>query len=269
MLEQIPPFTIYNTLLKYRDFLQNAITEKEKKLKTAPEGHIRTIKHRNSFQYYLVTTRAHSNGTYLPRSKFNLVKKIFQRDYDKAILPELKSKLNTLNQFLQTAPDKFYSTYETFSQNKQTLITPVTLSDKQYTEIWLSREFTPKQSHSDTKIHTTSFGLNVRSKSEALIAEALLRNNIPFYYEYPLVTKSIGTIYPDFFCLNLRTRQEFYWEHFGMIDDLAYAISTTRKISIFQNEGFFPGKNLIISFETADYPITSHSIQKLIETYLK
>ena len=29
----------------------------------------------------------------------------------------------------------------------------------------------------------------------------------------------------DFICLNLRTRQEFIWEHFGMMNDAEYASS--------------------------------------------
>ena len=40
-------------------------------------------------------------------------------------------------------------------------------------------------------------------------------------------------LHPDFYCLNLRTRQEFAWEHFGMMDDPDYASTTAEKLRLY------------------------------------
>ena len=38
------------------------------------------------------------------------------------------------------------------------------------------------------------------------------KHNVPYHYEAPLYLKGRGIIHPDFTVLNIRTRQEYYWE---------------------------------------------------------
>ena len=64
-------------------------------------------------------------------------------------------------------------------------------------------------------------GERVRSKSEVIIADILKNNGIPYRYEYPVLINR--NIHPDFCCLNVRTRKEYFWEHFGKMDDIEYA----------------------------------------------
>ncbi len=65
------------------------------------------------------------------------------------------------------------------------------------------------------------------------------------------------------------TRQEFAWEHFGMMDDQEYAARATEKLGLYAENGFFPGKNLIITMETSAKPLSSKLLKSLIKTYLK
>lgn len=39
------------------------------------------------------------------------------------------------------------------------------------------------------------------------------RNRIPYKYECPLYLKGVGTVYPDFTFLSLKTGQEIYWKN--------------------------------------------------------
>ena len=71
-----------------------------------------------------------------------------------------------------------------------------------------------------------------------------------------------------FFCLNVRTRQEFYWEHFGMLDDTDYLKTALQKLNILSENNLIPGKNLITTFETSDTPISASYVQKLIDEFL-
>ena len=112
-----------------------------------------------------------------------------------------------------------------------------------------------------------------KAKSENIIADTLARMHVPYRYEYPLeMTAERGqkiTINPDFMCLNLKTREEFFWEHFGMMDNPECSERTVQKLSLYAKNGFFPGKNLIITTETVACPINTKLIEKIVELYLK
>lgn len=97
-------------------------------------------------------------------------------------------------------------------------------------------------------------------RSQEKLARALIQND----YD-----QDICQLHPDFYCLNLRTRQEFAWEHFGMMDDPEYAARATEKIGLYAENGFFPGKNLIITMETSAKPLSSKLLKSVIQTYLK
>ena len=95
---------------------------------------------------------------------------------------------------------------------------------------------------------------------------------IPYRYELPLKIKKSSsetrTFYPDFLCLNLRTRREFYWEHFGLMCTPGYATNAIGKINLYAYNGFFPGQNLIITFEAGDEKFDTQIVEKMIQTYL-
>lgn len=97
---------------------------------------------------------------------------------------------------------------------RRKLITPVTLETKDYAHEWQSIQYTPKPIGPAISNHLTDKGETVRSKSEVIIANTLARQQIPYRYEYPVKLKTY-TAHPDFYCLNLRTRQEYLWEHLG------------------------------------------------------
>lgn len=110
------------------------------------------------------------------------------------------------------------------------------------------------------------------SKSEIIIADALNRYNVPYRYEFPLQLKTSGgrftIIYPDFTCLNLRTRQEFLWEHFGLIEKPDYVHNAASKLELFSNNKIVHGKNLIITMETEKVPLDTRQIEQIIKEYL-
>ena len=100
---------------------------------------------------------------------------------------------------------------------------------------------------------------------------------MPYRYEFPLKlrgSRSAGnkvvehTFYPDFLCLNLRTREEFYWEHFGMMDDEEYANNAAGKINLYAENGLYPGRKLILTMETQREPLNTRTVDKLIKEFL-
>lgn len=91
---------------------------------------------------------------------------------------------------------------------------------------------------------------------------------IPYRYEYPLQLKGYGIIYPDFMLLNLRTREEYYLEHLGMMDDPEYAHKAIQKLETYGKNNIFPGKNLLLTYETSDSIPNMKIVEKVFEAFL-
>lgn len=112
-----------------------------------------------------------------------------------------------------------------------------TLSD------WCLEHYEHNPRFSEQLIHKSSSGHFVRSKSEAMIDTLLFKNKIPFRYECALHLRDI-TLYPDFTIRHPRTGKFYYWEHFGLMDDIAYAKNSTLKLQTYISQGIIPSIHL-------------------------
>ena len=74
--------------------------------------------------------------------------------------------------------------------------------------------------------------------------------------------------YPDFTVLNIRTGKITFWEHAGKMDDSYYANDFVPKINLYQANAIMPGKNLLITFETRENPLSMQNVRCCIG-YLK
>ncbi len=108
----------------------------------------------------------------------------------------------------------------------------------------------------------------MRSKSEIMIADVLSSMGIPYLYERPLRLSNLGTIYPDFTLLDPHERREIIWEHFGLLDNDDYRGKMMSKLRRYNANGYFEGKNLIITYETTAYPLDMKTIRQKAEAYL-
>lgn len=145
---------------------------------------------------------------------------------------------------------------------------PLILSDEEYVKNWETVEYPLKKFCEDAPEYYTYKGERVRSKTEILIANTLKDYNIPYRYECPLYLNGFGMIHPDFTALNVRLRKEFYWEHLGMMDDLEYVQKALNRIDAYEKKDIYPGEKLILTYETYRNPISSKSIEKMIQHYL-
>ncbi len=88
-------------------------------------------------------------------------------------------------------------------------------------------------------VHRTSKGLAVRSKSELIIAEALINAGKEFAYEKPL-TLGGTTRYPDFTVEDEISGRTTYWEHLGLLEREDYRRSWERKLAWYRRNGIMP-----------------------------
>lgn len=208
-----------------------------------------------------------SRGTYIPRSEKALVERLVQKNYDESVLEAAEKA--------RTAIEKFISAYERANVNgifgtmhtaRQALTRPVAYPDEEFARMWESLPYEGKDFDGVAELWTAR-GERVRSKSEVIIADTLARLKIPYRYEFPH-KMGRATFYPDFTCLNLRTRQEFIWEHFGLVEDEDYAKNMVGKMGLFAKNGFYPGANLITTSETRESPLDSALVRLYAEKYL-
>ena len=276
-LEELKPEQLEATIEMRLKKLQTILEEKEKQLKKQPHGHLRIAQRQGRNQFYHYTDAASPKGSYIRLKNISFAKALAQKDYDTQLIKIIEKEAAALQNLLNSTEhgNAIQKLYEDLCPARKALITPVTLTDKQYTSQWQNITWVGKQFKEDSPIYTTARGERVRSKSEVLIADALTRHGIPYRYEYPVElhrtsgASSKVTFYPDFLCLNVRTRSEFYWEHFGRMDDPEYSNKTASKLRLYTENGIIPGRNLIITMETADSPLSSRQIENLIKEYLK
>lgn len=222
--ELLSPDNLTEQLKARRLQLQNVLELKLKSQKTAPQGHLRIVHPADGRppQFYHLTDPKDFNGSYIPRAQNQLIKKLAQKDYDLKLIKLLQAQLRALDKLLDVTTTKSFAEtagvttiteskiaqlYSKLNHTRQSLITPVTLTDAQYIEEWQNISWQGRPFSEETSDYTTARGESVRSKSEVIIADTLNRLNVPYRYEYPLKLKSGQTFYPDFLCLNVRTRQ--------------------------------------------------------------
>ena len=248
-----------------------------KNLKAAPaskiQGRLRISQKGKYTEYYPVTTTDKPRGKYITKKQGAIACQLAQKDYDSKIITLVETEIAALKAYLITASTISNFTLE-MCHARQKLITPLTLTDEQYAAQWKTTPYKGLPFAPDATAFTTLRKERVRSKSEVLIANALTQNNIPYRYEYPLtlkkpLQKGTTTFYPDFLCLNLRTRQEYIWEHFGLIDSPEYAQNAASKLNLYAQNQFLPGRNLIITMETTTEPLTPTIIEEMIKNFLK
>ena len=281
-MEELSPNQLAFQIEKRLVELQNLLFTKKKSYEKAPQGRIRISQNGGHPEYYLVTERGSLRGKYLPHSQKTLARQLAQKDYDARLIKLLQKEISSLQNYMkQTCNGRAIpELYDSLCPARRSLITPAILTNEQYAARWQDVSWTGRPFASDAPYICTARGERVRSKSEVIIADTLFRHNIPYRYEFPITLKrsnsadirrdfgSSITLYPDFLCLNTRTRTEFYWEHFGLMDSTEYSNNAAGKLRLYTENGILAGRNLIITMETQTEPPSIKALEKLIKEFL-
>lgn len=256
---------LYELSNKKLNELEQLCEHVEKLFESAPEGTLRISKN----QFYHVVDKGDTSGKYIKKKNQKLIRDLAQKDYNIKLLKAVEKKKSTLQQLLDSyIPDSEKQTFEKLSSERQKLVKPYYLPDKQFIEEWERINYPIIFHPEEGKEIYTEKGEAVRSKSEKILADKLKLLEIPYHYEKPLQLKGFGVVHPDFTVLNKRTRKVYYWEHFGIMDDQDYCVKAIKKIETMEKNGIFPGRNLIITCETANHPLNVRIVELLINEYL-
>ena len=228
------------------------------------------IHRRGQKVFYYERKDGEKSGKYLSKkTSMDLIRRLAQKDYAQKVIEVARKELMLLEACMDAYPQtRVEEIQNLYPKEVLDLITPLVTSDEQYVKAWQETLCPQNDYYTENCIYGTKRGEMVRSKSEVLIADALLYEKIPYHYERAIYIEGIGTCHPDFTVLNVRTRQEYIWEHFGMMAEMDYAQGAVKKIQQYQKAGYVLGKNFIATFEDAMHPLTPGQIGIILEEYL-
>ncbi len=244
--------------------------EKEHALQGVPKGTLRISCSQGRTQFYHRKEKEDRRGTYITEKEHNLIKRLAQKEYDQKVLRTVKEELRVVERCMagyQVTEPEFI--YEQMHKERKKLITPIRVSDEEYLKQWEAVEYLGKEFAENAPEYYTAKNERVRSKSEWMIANMLKDEGIPYRYEYPIKLKGLGQVHPDFMVLNTRNRKEYYWEHFGMMDDMEYLERALYKISMYEQNDIYVGEGLIVTYETVAHPLNPKEVISKIQRYLK
>lgn len=210
-----------------------------------------------------------SRRRYLSEKDKSLICELAQKNYDEKVLAAAKEELKLLTRLI----NKYQSgiaedVYNKLLPVRQQLVKPILLPEDEFVKKWLEQPYEKLGFDIGAPEFYTEKRLRVRSKSEIGIANKYDSIGIPMLYEKPIFLKGWGRVWPDFTLLNVRLRKEYAHEHLGMMDDPEYAKDSVAKIHAYEKNGYFPGKNLILTFETRDNPFDTKIIEDIAKQYL-
>ncbi len=257
---------ILDLMRKRLAILQKTIDKVRKDITKYPEGRLRISTYKNRTRYYIVKESGDTIGEYVKKSQRDIVPKLAMREYKQQFLFDAECEVSRLKQSIaQLEGVNADQTYMKLSPQRRNLITPYILTDDLYAKKWQECQVKYNPFMPEKLIYETKRGDKVRSKSEAIIADILFELKIPYFYERRLSLRNGSIRYPDFTLLRVKTREEVYLEHFGLLDDEEYLYKNLQKLDEYRDNGIYPGKNLIFTYETGDNPLDIRGIRAMLK----
>ncbi len=127
---------------------------------------------------------------------------------------------------------------------------------------WYLADFKKNPDHPENLKFPVKLGYKVRSKSEVLGADRLFEEGILFHYE-ELILMSGEEAYPDYY-IPITVTDIYAWEHCGAMDKEGYFHRTRGKILTYLDHHWFPGINMITTYETRQFPLTEEQVDHQI-----
>ena len=172
---------------KRKKELEQAIAKAENYLLKAPPGSIRTSCAHGISQFYHVYEKTSCAGKYLPKTHRDMITKLIQKEYSKTFLKEATKELALINNFLKRhSPIPPEYAIDRLHKNKTPYATPYLYTDEEIGKLWEKEPYQMSDYKIEEKVYPTNKGENVRTKSEAAIANMYYEMGIPYRYECAL-----------------------------------------------------------------------------------
>lgn len=257
-----------------RQNLEEILTKIEKRQKfvnaelaACPPGQLMQTKYGNTLQLFHVYEISGKRVRQSIKKMPQMVAALTRKKYLQAELQLLEKDADTLRTALlsftdATADNILKMIPAKYQKLPQTYFFPE-LEAGSAAEKWENEPYEQSDYMLEKRIHLTSKGFTVRSKSELILAEKYYEFKVPCRYEQVL---KIGkyTLAPDFTLLAASGRI-FYWEHCGLPGNPDYMRKHKWKLDLYESVGIVPWKNLIVTYDneqgTIDIPVIESEIR--------
>lgn len=204
--------------------------------------------------------------TYIPKSNKQLAEKLAIKKYLSLQLEDLENEKKAIESYLRHSTQGKAAQLLANHSEYQKLLKPYFSPLSEELSNWTKAPYERNQKYPEQLVNRGSSGNYVRSKSESMIDMVLYLHKIPFRYECALCLGET-TLFPDFTIRHPKTGEVFYWEHFGLMDNLEYSKNAYSKLQLYTNHGIIPTIQLINTYETKEHPLTADTIEKIVEDY--
>lgn len=242
----------------------------EQELERAPLGSL-NIREQDGNHYYMIRFPKEGNRKKIHRngitSEKSLVYSLVRKKYLKEALKRIDRDINVI----RTALDKYLEINEEavmapFLERFPELEPGIRFGHKS-DEAWAEDYSAPEDFHEEGRKSTAASGVNMRSKSEIIIACRLEYYKIPYRYEEQIQHPDINRV-PDFKIRRPRDGKIIYWEHVGMVNDEGYMEDLPQKLTEYEVNGIVPWDNLILTYDKDNNGIDTRIIDGMIQGWL-
>lgn len=260
---------VHKNMKKEQIFLYEA----QQELKKLPQGTLQRRDKSYGSEYY---TRKDGVEVYIPKSQHSLVNDLKRRRVLETAESIVKGNIKAMERLLKEyEPLDFEKIERSLPQSYRGLeqVRPKFAPGEKIFCGVKGQHFTQSENPfmREKLVNSTYFGLKTRSKSEAIIAEALYRAGFSVYYEKRIILyDEFGnqkTAYLDF-VIPLTVEYEMGWEHNGLLDDDAYLERNVEKLRLYHLNGIYQPKNLIVTADKSGGGLDNEYIECLVQNYL-
>lgn len=239
-------------------------------LDSSPEGSLRLSPGKNGKTYFYIQYCNSSGKTrydYISTRKHKTICTFAQKGYLKKLRPIIQAECERLEAFLEGYdPLAKGQVYSLLSPARQAFVTPIYLSVQNIVENWNTEHYEKLRDRPWELKHITDRGDLVRTSSEAHLANFFHNNRHRLLYRYeaalPLFDDCI--CYPTFTLISLETGKKYHWEHVSVSNGSQCLNEFIRKINMYVRAGYYPGENLIITFESFEMPLNMQVVRQLV-----
>lgn len=256
---------LYQKVCAEKIRLEKMIQRIERKLKDLPIGKMYISRNGKHFKWYYRVDED-SPPVYIPKKKRKLAEQYAQKKYLQLLKRDLEHEYSALDFYIRHHRERPWES-EALLDSKpgyQELLLPYFKPKSQELSEWMNAPYEQNPYRTDKLKQPLENGKIVRSKSEVMISMILDKYHIPYRVECKLVVG--GKIYyPDFTIRHPETGEFYYYEHLGLIDKFEYLEKNVEKLHTYITNGIVPMKNLILTFETEEDPLTLEMIEEMIK----
>lgn len=256
---------IYERILVEKERLDKELKAIQNQLTFLPPGKLICTRNANRYKWYNSDGR---KQTYIPKKERYLAEQLAVKKYLMLLCEYLLQERRAIEFYLRHHADEQKQKHKKllYSPAYRELLSPHFQPLSEELLHWMNAPYDHNPNYPEHLIHRTISGHLVRSKSEAMIACVLYMNKVPFRYESPFQSGQV-TIYPDFTIRHPQTGSQFYWEHFGLMDDPSYCKQVFSKLNLYATEKIIPTQQLITTYETGKKPLSLEMVEKIVKEY--